>query len=72
MSTKTIGKVRRAITRNIEKDCTRQNLMAVTIVVPPDDPTPEQRMAIVEASGSLSFWDEPEEDIYSDDDGQPV
>ena len=35
-------------------------------------PTSDQRMLIVEASGTLDFWDRPEEDIYSLDDGEPV
>lgn len=38
----------------------------------PEDPTPQQRMAIVEASGCLDFWDDEEEDRYSQDDGDPV
>ncbi len=38
----------------------------------PSDPTPEQRMRIVEVSGTLDFWDNPEEDIYSPNDGELV
>ena len=38
----------------------------------PTDPTSEQRMRIVEVSGTLDFWDHPQEDIYSPDDGQPL
>ena len=38
----------------------------------PSEPTSEQRMRIVEASGTLDFWDRPEEDIYSLEDGEPV
>ena len=30
------------------------------------------RMRIVEVSGTLDFWDRPEEDIYSLEDGEPV
>lgn len=46
---------------------------SVFIVHPkPKDPTAEQRMAIIEASGILSFWNDPEEDIYSDADGEAV
>jgi hypothetical protein len=37
---------------------------AKLIRVDSDDPTPEQRMRIVEASGVLDFWKRPEEDIY--------
>ena len=29
-------------------------------------------MRIVEVSGTLDFWDRPEEDIYSLEDGEPV
>lgn len=38
----------------------------------PLDPTVDQRMRIVEVSGTLDFWDRPEEDIYSLEDGDPV
>ncbi len=36
------------------------------------DPTSEQRMRIVEVSGTLDFWDRPEEGIYSLSDGDPA
>ncbi len=36
------------------------------------DPTPEQMMRAVEASGVLDFWNDPQEDIYSSEDGQPL
>ena len=35
---------------------------------PPDASTVDQ-MNAVEASGTLSFWDDPEEDRYSENDG---
>ena len=38
----------------------------------PSDPSEQQYMKIVEASGSLSFWEDDAEDIYTDDDGQDV
>ena len=38
----------------------------------PSDPTEEQRLKLMEISGAYDFWDRPEEDIYSSDDGQPV
>ncbi len=41
-------------------------------VSPPSDPTTEQAMRLVELSGSLDFWDRPEEDIYTLDDGRPI
>ena len=36
------------------------------------DPTSEQLMRIVEQSGTLDFWDNPAEDLYSEEDGRPV
>lgn len=39
---------------------------------PPADPSAEQRMRAMEVSGALDFWDRPEEDIYTLDDGEPV
>lgn len=38
----------------------------------PSDPTSDQLMRIVEVSGSLDFWDDPSEDIYTLEDGDPV
>jgi hypothetical protein len=42
-----------------------------TIICPPDA-TVRDQMNIVEASGSLDFWNDPAEDIYSMDDGDAV
>ncbi|MBI4582142.1 MAG: hypothetical protein HY718_20770 [Planctomycetes bacterium] len=44
----------------------------VLVASPPSDPTPEQFMKAIEASGVLDFWGDPKEDIYSVDDGEPV
>ena len=38
----------------------------------PSDPTAKQQMRLVEQSGVLDFWDDPEEEVYSDDDGEPL
>jgi hypothetical protein len=38
----------------------------------PEDPTTEQCMRAVEASGVLDFWDDPIEDVYSVSDGDSV
>lgn len=38
----------------------------------PEDPTPAQSMRLTEASGVLAFWDDPAEDVYGPDDGDPV
>jgi hypothetical protein len=50
---------------------TRGGGAALTISYPPD-PAPEQFLRLAETSGTLDFWDEPEEDIYGPDDGTPV
>ncbi len=39
---------------------------------PPEDPTLDQQMKLVEESGVLDFWDRPEEDGYTDNDGEPI
>lgn len=43
----------------------------ITISCPPD-PTPEQFLRLAESSGTLDFWNAPEEDIYGPDDGTRV
>ena len=43
-----------------------------TVVVYPGDATTADQMNIVEVSGALSFWDDPEEDRYGHDDGKPI
>ena len=42
-----------------------------TFVHPPD-PTAGERMKIIEASGTLAFWDDDGEDIYTENDGDAV
>lgn len=42
-----------------------------TITTPPDVNT-EDSMNVIEASGALDFWNDPEEDIYGPDDGDAV
>lgn len=39
---------------------------------PPEDPTTEQEMHLIETSGALDFWDRPEEDGYTSNDGEPI
>lgn len=41
-------------------------------IVTPSDATTEEQMSIVEASGTLSFWEEPEENCYDESDGDAV
>lgn len=37
-----------------------------------EDPTIEQRMKLTECSGVLDFWNNPEENIYSEEDCEPI
>jgi len=37
-----------------------------------EDITTDDVMRAVDASGVLDFWNDPEEDVYSHDDGDPV
>jgi hypothetical protein len=37
-----------------------------------EDVTTHDVMRAIEASGTLDFWNDPEEDIYSEDDGDSV
>lgn len=36
------------------------------------DPTPAQRHRLIELCGALDFWDDPAEDVYGPEDGEPV
>lgn len=38
----------------------------------PSDASTDDNMSIIEASGTLEFWDHPEEDVYSEKDGDAV
>jgi len=38
----------------------------------PEDVTTDDVMHAIEASGTLDFWNDPEEDIYSERDGDGV
>ena len=44
----------------------------ITSFCTPSDPSPKQIMHLVEQSGVLDFWDHPDEDIYTDADGDPL
>ena len=52
--------------------CTSAGNQLIHVPDLPSEPTPEQCMRVVEVSGALDFWDRPEEDIYSLEDGQPA
>lgn len=41
-------------------------------IVSPADATTRDQMNLVEASGVLDFWHDPEEDIYDETDGNAV
>jgi hypothetical protein len=38
----------------------------------PEDPTSTQYMRLQETSETLAFWDDPEEDVYGPENGDPV
>ena len=72
-----IGEVRqlKIEPREIGPQETETTVVCRIVRIPPEvpsDPTPEQRMRIVEVSGTLDFWDRPEEDVYTLADGEPV
>jgi hypothetical protein len=48
--------------------------MAPCVIVshPASEPTEEQYLRALEISGVLDFWSRDEEDIYSDNDGEPA
>ncbi len=37
-----------------------------------DEPTADERHRLLENGGALDFWNNPAEDIYSMDDGEPA
>ena len=41
-------------------------------IYPPAEPTVEQRMKLIDSSGTLDFWNRPEEDGYTENDGEPI
>jgi len=52
---------------------TTVNLFPISCGNPaPSDPTPEQIRRIVQTSGALDFWDDPAEDLYTAEDGDPL
>lgn len=57
--------------RRAESFVTVSTAASVSVSTPPD-PSDEQYMKIIEASGSLDFWNDEEEDIYGAEDGTEV
>lgn len=45
---------------------------AVAFYSDPPDLTTDEMMQAIEASGTLDFWNDPEEDIYNKQDGNDV
>jgi hypothetical protein len=45
---------------------------AVPMVRIPTEPDDAQTLRLIECSGSLDFWNRPEEDGYTADDGEPL
>jgi len=43
-----------------------------TTISHPSDASLDDQMNIIEASGTLEFWEHPEEDVYSEKDGDAV
>ena len=44
----------------------------VVPMTPPSDATPLQTMELMEHSGALDFWDHPDEDAYTQEDGEQI
>jgi len=44
----------------------------LTFVNRPEDPTVTQMMLLTEMSGTLDFWNHPDEDIYGPEDGEAL
>ena len=40
--------------------------------VRPEDPTPQQRMRLLDSCGTFDFWNDPREDVYSESDGEAI
>lgn len=58
--------------REVGVETETESLSLFQIVPPVEDPSSEQWLKLLERSGSLSFWNRPEEDIYTENDGEPL
>lgn len=47
-------------------------LRASSTIIHPPDATIQDQMNIVEASGTLEFWNDSSEDVYDENDGDAV
>ena len=57
---------------NHELQSTETVTEAKLLRFPPEDPTVEQHMHLIESSGVLDFWDRAEEDGYNSADGSSI
>lgn len=55
-----------------ESGATRTEAGSVVIASLPEDANRAQWMRLTETSAGFAFWNHPDEDIYSEDDGEPV
>ncbi len=51
---------------------TEQGAMGILFQRVAEDPCGVQWMILQERSGAFDFWNDPEEDIYTEEDGEPV
>ena len=52
--------------RNVDEEETETTYLRVSSTIyHPSDPSTEDQMRIVEASGTLDFWSDPAEDLYA-------
>ena len=69
--TKPKGKILNPVTKRIGEPSSERRSVMVTICHP-EEPSPTQQLKIIEASGSLEFWEHPDEDVYNAGDGNDV
>ena len=56
----------------VESNQTHTAIDAKLFILPPVDPSAAQSLRLAEESGTLDFWHHPEEDIYTQDDGEAI
>ncbi len=44
----------------------------IAVVIPLVEATDEELLYLVEKSGAFAFWESPEEDVYTVEDGSPL
>ena len=58
--------------KEAEQSETTGDNSSLSTVTRASDPTPIQVLRAVEVSGTLDFWDDPAEDVYTSEDGEPL